>query len=154
MFLYLVQHGIPKPKSEDPSQSLSDIGKAEIEAVAKVASSLNLKISKIFHSNKLRAIQTAEILEKYLKPEEGREEAEGLKPLDDIKIWIEKIKELNKPIMLVGHLPHLAKLSSFLITGDEEKLVINFRQGAIVCLEKKENNWIINWILHPDFCKI
>lgn len=154
MFLYLVQHGIPKPKSEDPSQSLSDIGKAEVEAVAKVASSLNLKISKIFHSNKLRAIQTAEILEKYLKPEEGREEAEGLKPLDDIKIWVEKIKELNKPIMLVGHLPHLAKLSSFLITGDEEKPVINFRQGAIVCLEKKENNWIINWILHPDFCKI
>lgn len=154
MFLYLVQHGIPKPKSEDPSQSLSDIGKTEVEAVAKVASSLNLKISKIFHSNKLRAIQTAEILEKYLKPEEGRQEAEGLKPLDDIKIWVEKIKELNKPIMLVGHLPHLAKLSSFLITGDEEKPVINFRQGAIICLEKRENNWMINWILHPDFCKI
>ncbi|MCS7279218.1 MAG: phosphohistidine phosphatase SixA [Thermodesulfobacteriaceae bacterium] len=153
MYLYLVQHGIPKSEKEDPTRPLSEKGKQEVEKVGQVLSKLNLKIYQIFHSGKLRAIQTAEILEKYLKPERGRSESEALNPLDDVSLWFTRIEKLEVPIMLVGHLPHLAKLVSMLLTGVPDKEVINFRQGAVICLERKNLKWGINWIITPEIAE-
>lgn len=152
MRLYLVQHGIPKPESEDPQKPLSEIGKAEVEKVAKALKLAGIKVSKIFHSGKLRAKETAEILGDYLNPSEGIAEAEGLNPLDPPDIWANKLFELKDPIMLVGHLPHLQKLCSFLIIKNSEKPVIKFRQGGVVALERDEKGeWIILWTIYPDF---
>ncbi len=150
MYLFLVQHGIPKSEKEDPARPLSEKGKVEVEAVGKALARLNLKIYQIFHSGKLRAIQTAEILEKYLKPEKGKVESEGLNPLDDISLWIQKIEKMDVSVMLVGHLPHLARLASMLLIGNPDKEVINFRQGAVICLEKKDLKWGISWIITPE----
>ncbi|MCU4138709.1 MAG: Phosphohistidine phosphatase SixA [Thermodesulfobacteria bacterium] len=152
MRLYLVQHGIPKPESEDPQKPLSDIGKNEVEKVAQVLKKSEIKVSKIFHSGKLRAKQTAEIIGNYLNPSEGIVEAEGLKPLDSPDIWANQLNNLSDPIMLVGHLPHLQKLCSLLVIQNAEKPIIRFRQGGVVALERDEKGiWIISWVLYPDF---
>jgi phosphohistidine phosphatase len=53
--------------------------------------------------------------------------------------------------MIVGHLPFLEKLASFLICGDERAKVVIFRYSAIVCLEKKESGrWAVDRIIKPE----
>jgi len=151
MRIYLVQHGEAKKEDEDPLRPLTEEGIKNAEKVASHLAKLNLKIKKIFHSGKLRAKQTAEIYGKYLKPEEGIEESEGLNPLDNVKIWIEKLRLINKDIMLVGHLPHLSRLTSTLIIDYEEKEVLKFKMAGTVCLEKNEKEkWSILWAIPPD----
>ncbi len=149
MRLYLIQHGESKPEIEDPERSLTLRGEHEVRKVSSVAKMLNIQINKIFHSGKLRAKQTAEILGEALKI--PIEYCEGLNPLDNIKPWVEKISNLKQDIMIVGHLPFLDKLASYLICGDENARVILFRYGAIVCIEQKEDKgWAVKWILTPE----
>jgi phosphohistidine phosphatase len=53
--------------------------------------------------------------------------------------------------MIVGHLPFLEKLSSFLLCGDENARLVLFRYGAIVCLiQKEDKEWAVRWILMPE----
>ncbi|MBT4364970.1 MAG: hypothetical protein HOD17_10835 [Desulfobacteraceae bacterium] len=54
--------------------------------------------------------------------------------------------------MIVGHLPFLDRLTSFLITGSVDKSVFKFQNGGIVCLIKEPENdsWVIKWALMPD----
>jgi len=53
--------------------------------------------------------------------------------------------------MLVGHLPHLSRLSGLLISGDPDRKVIEFKNGGVVCLERDdEGNWSVVWIIIPQ----
>jgi phosphohistidine phosphatase len=150
MEIYLVQHGEAKSEAEDPQRPLTDKGREEVTAVAGYVSSLGIKVSRIFHSGRLRAKQTAEILAQHLSPALGVEEREGLAPLDDpreAKTLVEGVKE---PTMLVGHLPHLSRLTSLLILDDPDKEVVKFTMGGIICLGKTERGWAIGWVLTPQ----
>jgi phosphohistidine phosphatase len=53
--------------------------------------------------------------------------------------------------MLVGHLPFMARLCSWLVTGDPEMPVFQFQNAGIVCLKRtaETTNWIIAWTLMP-----
>ena len=139
MRLYLVQHGEAKREEEDPSRPLTENGRREVEIVAKFLSEAGIKIDKILHSGKLRAAQTAEILGQYIKPAKGVEKAEGLEPLADPKIWFKNLKQIDEDVMLVGHLPHLSRLASLLLTGRTDLEPIKFRMAGVVCLERDES---------------
>ena len=115
MFLYLVQHAEAKKEEVDPSRSLSENGMRNIQTTSLFFARQGLKVNKIFHSNKLRAKQTAEVLAEHLKPEQGLSEIDGLAPLDDPNIWLERLKGVPDDVILVGHLPHLARLASLLV---------------------------------------
>lgn len=146
MKIYLVQHGNQNPEEVDPNEGLSEKGNADVEKVAEFATRTNIKPSKIFHSVKLRAKQTAEIFAKHLGGE--AQEMEGLKPMDDTTLWIQKLED---EIMLVGHLPFMQKLSSLLICGNSENPCINFHQGGIVCLVKdEEKKWKVDFMVTPE----
>lgn len=152
MKLYLVQHGEAKSESEDPQRSLTEKGKGEIQNVAKMAKKLNLCPSRIHHSGKLRAKQTAEIFADSLK--RPVEAAQGLNPNDDIPEWADRISREKEDLMIIGHLPFLEKLASLLVAGKEDIRPILFRYGAIVCLDKKETDgWGVRWILTPEMAR-
>lgn len=155
MYLYLIQHGEAKPVEEDPQRSLSEKGKADIEKVAAfVAEHTTLKVARIIHSGKTRAEQTAEILSQHLNPPNGVVAIEGLEPLADPSIWENRIAGETEDIMLVGHLPHLDKLSATLVCRDEAKNVIVFQNGGIVCLAADGSyNWRIGWMVTPQMLK-
>ena len=55
MSVFLVQHGLSLPKTEDPEKGLSEKGREETLKIAQVAAGYGVKISKIFHSGKKRA---------------------------------------------------------------------------------------------------
>ncbi len=152
MKLYLIQHGEAKSEEEDPERSLTTKGEKEILAVSKVAEGLRIRPSKIYHSGKLRAKQTAETIAAVLKiPDSLVRSAPGLNPNDDIHVWTERISKDNEDLMLVGHLPFLEKLTSLLLCGDERARLVLFRYGAIVCLNQKdEKGWAVFWILTPE----
>ncbi len=149
MALYLVQHGKSRSKEEDPEQSLSPEGEAETRRIAEVARGYAVSVEKIFHSVKKRARQTAEIFSGALSPPSGIQEKEGLKALDDVRAAAESIDNEGNT-MLVGHLPFMSRLTSFLITENEELPVLAFQNSGIVCLDKTENGqWQIKWTLMP-----
>ena len=149
MKLYLIQHGEAKSEAEDPGRSLTVQGEEEVRGVARVAKRLNIRPSKVYHSGKRRAQQTAEIIANALKL--PLESAQGLNPLDDARSWAERISEEAKDLMIVGHLPFLEKLTSLLLCNNENARLVLFRYGAIVCLDQKEDRgWAVNWILTPE----
>jgi phosphohistidine phosphatase len=153
MKLYLVQHGKAKTEAEDPQRSLTAEGEEEIRRVAAIAQKMVLSPSKIYHSGKLRAEQTAAIIGKAL--DSPVEAVEVLAPMDEVQLWADKINQMEKELMFVGHLPYMEKLASYLITGDENIRPVLFRFGAINCLEQKENEkWAIRWILTPEMAQI
>jgi phosphohistidine phosphatase len=148
MNIYLVQHGKPVPKEENPDRPLSEQG---IEDIERIAAFLNrasrIQVEEIFHSGKTRARQTAEILSSNLISGKEPLEKAGLAPLDDVRIISDEIMQMQNDFMIVGHLPHLARLTSLLTTGSESNSVIGFQQGGIVCLRynDEEKVWTVAW---------
>lgn len=151
MLLYLVQHAEAKREEEDPARPLSERGLSDIRRISDFLATGGLKVSKILHSGKLRAKQTAEALAEGISAAGGIEQVGGLAPLDDPGVWRDRLKEELEDMMLVGHLPHLSKLAGLLLAGDPERRVVGFRPGGVVCLERDEvGSWSVRWVLTPE----
>ena len=150
MRVYLMQHGKPIPKEENPERPLSVAGKQDVKKMCDVLRRSGSKIDECVHSGKTRARETAEILVSGLNPKIEVKKISGLSPLDEVHEAVQYIKNSKRDVMIVGHLPHLAKLSSILVSGSESNPVVKFQQGGIVCLEREEGDWVIAWMLVPD----
>jgi phosphohistidine phosphatase len=148
MQLYLVQHGESRPKEEDPERSLSENGAARVRKMAARASALGVRVFEIWHSDKKRAIQTAVVFAAALGA--PQREREGLAPNDDVGPLARELASRSDDLLVVGHLPHLARLASVLLTGREDPLV-TFQYGGIVRLDRSdEGRWSLRWILPPE----
>lgn len=150
MNAYLVQHSHAKSEQEDPERPLSEKGLADIRKVADFISKRgNISVKEIFHSGKRRARQTAEVLAEKLNS--IIKETDSLKPMDDPSIWAERLTKRNEDIMLVGHLPHLSRLTSLLLRQETGKILVEFQQGCVVCLKTEDFiNWSLSWMVIPD----
>ena len=148
MAVYLVQHGQSLSKEKDPAKGLSDIGRQETLKIADVALMYQVPVSKILHSGKARAEQTAQIFKDILKVNPPLGKADGIGPLDDVTDLGSRIDpESNR--MIVGHLPYMERLVSFLTAENFELRVIRFQNSGIVCLDRDEKGWFIKWTLNP-----
>ena len=150
MKVYLVQHGEAKSDMEDPQRPLAEKGKNEVESVANYLAYLEVEVAQILHSGRLRAKQTAEIFARHLSPTQGVREEKGLGPLDDPQDAKRSIEQAERPLMIVGHLPHLSQLASLLILGTSENEIVRFRMAGVVCLGESDKKWLIQWALVPD----
>ena len=151
MLLYLVQHGDAKREDEDPERGLTEKGMADVSKAAQFLKNKNLSPRKVFHSNKTRAAQTGQIFADYLKPAQGVSEAGNLTPLDDPKIWADRIEGMQEDIMLVGHLPFMAKLANLLLCSEKEVPLIDFKMGGVICLDQSEDGrWTLEWMIIPE----
>jgi len=149
MKLYLVQHGEAKSEAEDPERSLTIRGEEETRKVSGAAKRLDIRPSRIYHSGKKRAEETAGIIAAAL--DLSVQAGKGLNPNDDVRPWVERISGEGEDLMIVGHLPFLEKLASFLVCGDEGARAVMFRYSAIVCLEKKESGrWAVGRVIKPE----
>lgn len=150
MKLYLVRHGEAISPELDPEKPLSPRGREEIQKIARFLAVKSFPVSKIIHSEKARARQTAEIFKQYLAPNSVLEEYEQLGPNDSIDEIADHIQEEDEDVMIVGHLPFLQKILGFLVTGHEEHVLVNFQAGTVVCLEKDTRFYVIDWIISID----
>ena len=154
MALFLVQHGISASKDIDPKKGLSDFGREETNRIALVAKGYKTPIQKIVHSGKKRAEQTADIFHEALALETPMKKISGINPMDDVRSFAATIEPKGN-LMVVGHMPFMERLVSFLTTGTENCRVYKFQNSGIVCLdmesgEDNEADWFIRWTLNPN----
>jgi phosphohistidine phosphatase len=151
MAFYIVQHGQSLTKDLDPEKGLSTSGFETVEKIARIALHYGVTVARIQHSGKKRARQTAELLATILKPVHGLETVAGIKPLDDVAAFASQV-DYSANTMVVGHLPFLERLTSFLITGQQHPIVFKLQNGGILCLDQIENSDppAIRWALMPQ----
>src|SRR5687767_1685176 len=150
MRAYLVQHGKAMSPNEDPNRGLTEEGREEVRRIATLLCGLRCSVSLIQHSGKTRAEETAHVFNEIMRNSAGPLATEGLLPTDDPTMTANFLKVYDDDIMLVGHLPHLERLTSLLLTGRQDGHPVQFVNGGVVCLEKAPNgSWSLLWAVIP-----
>lgn len=150
MKLYLARHGDYLTNPANQVGGLSAKGKKDIKDLGNFLKPYNIHVSAIFHSGKPRAEQTAALLVSEIVCEGEIAARHGLNPLDDVSQLADDMVISGVDVLLVGHLPLMGRLVAKLITGDENKNIVVFQPGTLICLEQIENQqWVINWMWSP-----
>ena len=153
MHIYLVQHGAAVPKDENAERPLSDQGREDVKRVASFLARSGVSAGRVIHSGKRRAQETALLLSAVIGPGNMIEEAgDGLAPNDPTDLFFAAIEEWTEDTIIIGHLPFMSKLTSRLLTGDEDETLVHFKPGAVACLERGENGggWTVLWFVKPE----
>lgn len=147
MYVYLMQHGEALSEENAPGRPLSLTGIEQVKAVALIAYRAQIRIPVLYHSGRLRARRSAELL----SDEVGGEVVarEGLEPKDDVNAVAEWLQGQQEDLAIVGHLPFLDRLVGLLVTGDPGRGVVSFRNGVLVRLLRGESGWRVDWIARP-----
>lgn len=152
MKLYIARHGDALEAHQDPKRPLSELGQEKINALGQVLANNHIKCSYVYHSGKLRAEQTAEILCDHMDCHNPPKKIAGLLPEDDLDNILVMVEHLTKDTLLVGHLPYLALLASHLLTGRADTTLSIFQPGSMMALEKADTiGWFLAWHLPAEF---
>ena len=155
MRAYLVQHGKAKSAEEDPNRGLSDEGRNEVMRIAEFLEDSRITVELIQHSGKLRAEQTAHLLAESIRCSSGPVHVQGIDPDDDPSMVANFLKVYTDDVFIVGHLPHLERLTSLLLTGNPDGRPVSFRNGGVVCLEKSSGGtWSLVWAIVPNLLRV
>ena len=152
--LFLMQHGEAAREQDDPQRPLTDVGRADVGRVAAVARAAGVRLDVCFHSGKLRAKQSAELLAAALGNAHV-EPAEGLAPNDPVALVARRlVGREDSAVAVVGHLPSLGRLASLLLAGDESAGLVVFRMGGLVKLAPRGQGetYAVAWALTPEVC--
>ena len=149
MKLYFLRHGKadwPNWDRPDDERPLTDEGKKEVAAVAKLLARLEIAPA-ILTSPLPRASQTAEIAAKHLKAKAHTEPL--LRPgFDAARLGKILKKYSGKSLMVVGHEPDFTR-TIFQLTGGKTKMS---KAGvALIELETQTMKGVLRWLLPPKF---
>jgi phosphohistidine phosphatase len=147
MEFYLVRHGEAVSQAVNGQRPLTPGGRRDVERMGRAAAEHGIQPGQIFHSGLLRAKQTAEILRESVGPRAGVRESLGLKPDDDPAIAKAELESSTVSLMLVGHLPHMSRLTSFLVAGDIDRELVEFAPATMIGLSYENYRWKILWKL-------
>ena len=156
MLLYLVRHGKATSEQENPKRPLSKVGRQEVTQIAEYLKTKNIEVDAIWHSNKERAIETAHMIAEALERKELCEARDGFNPNDPVQKIGDEITGMavsedgQEGLLIVGHLPFVAKLVSYLLTGNMTARLIEFQSAGVACLKAdEEGKWSFEWAVHP-----
>ena len=152
MKLYCVRHGQAQPPSSTESDpALSAEGVLDISRIAGALFKRGVSASYIFSSYKKRAKQTAAIIAEKLQLLCEPEVTDLLDPARSLDSLINEIEHWSDDTILVGHLPFIGELVSYLMTQNNIHQLVKFTPGTVVCLARGDGNqWLIDWVLRPD----
>jgi phosphohistidine phosphatase len=154
MRLYLLQHGEACAKDVDPERPLTDRGEADIDRLAAFLKHADVRVERVVHSGKLRAVQTAEHLATAIAPGVELESSGIINPNDNPKAFDWQSDSWDRDTLVVGHLPFLAKLVSHLVVEDESRAIAAYSPGSIVCLQRENaTHWQIDWMIRPELLR-
>ena len=132
--IYLVHHAHAVDSDVDTQRPLSATGRMHVDDLARRAAARGVKPAAIWHSGKLRARQTAEAFLRACHPLAEFAAIRGLQPTDPPE-WIrDLVSEEARDVMLVGHMPHLPRLLTLLVSGSEAVL-LDYPPHGLVALE-------------------
>ena len=150
MKLYLVQHGNALAKEIDPERPLSEMGRSDVELLARSLTE-HIEVSRIIHSGKLRARQTADILAQFIEIKPSVEVFSSINPNDPVEAFAQWVDDCSEDLLVVGHLPFMSKFVSLLLTGSTVEAIVSYTAGSIVCLESTgDGGWQMLWMVRPE----
>ena len=148
MKLYLMRHGQAASPQVDPQQGLTPEGRMAIEQLAQALAKQGMQFTQVFHSEKARARQTAEIMTRIIAPIVSPQQRVGLKPNDDPRLLIPDINNWQEDTLITSHLPFIPGLLAQLSHATN---AIAFEPGTVVCLLKGDDtSWNIEWFSSPS----
>lgn len=149
MRVYLVRHGDAVSTHPSGDRPLSDQGRREARRMADFLAHAGVRLGTIVHSGKARAAQTAEILNGGMDGSAEIEVWPGLHPNDPVAPVTARLNRNDSDLMVVGHLPFLAKLAGQLVHGEDD-VIVELHTTAVACLLKGDANmWLIEWSMYP-----
>jgi len=151
MKIYLVRHGKAKKisKGGDTARPLSEAGRDEVSRMASFLGR-SFRVPRVVHSGLVRAAQTALILAETVSPGNMAEESSTpMGPMNDVEPFADSLARATDDIMLVGHMPFMARLVSYMVTGDADADVCYFETAAVACLEGEDDEWVLQWMAGP-----
>ena len=112
--LYLVHHADAVPPEIDPMRPLSSRGRAAVALVALDAAKRGAQPDVIWHSGKLRARQTAEIVASQMDPRPPIVVIDSLSPDGSSQAVLADLEKQSRrsKIALVGHEPGIGELAA------------------------------------------
>ena len=151
MRVYLVQHGEAQPEAVSAERELTPRGRSDVERVANLLAGGSVRVAKVCHSGKTRARQTAELLAARLAPGVAPEPLDGINPNDPVEPLAERLRGWSEDALVAGHQPFMGKLVALLIAGRAEPPVVDYRPGAVACVERDAGNrWVLAWMVRPE----
>lgn len=157
MKVYLVHHVDALSKEQDPQRHISPFGQKQADRLGERLKALGVAPMRILHSDKQWTIDTAQrIAAKLGMPERTAQTAYAINTDDPVTPFIAEISSAftnNKgDIMMCGHVDYLLRSASALVCGDEKRKVVEFKpgNGTAVCLESKDNNWVVTFMWRDD----
>ena len=70
-------------------------------------------------------------------------------PMDDVEEFADGLARVGDDVMVVGHMPFMARLVAYIITGDADADVCGFETAAVACLEDTDSGWVLQWMAGP-----
>lgn len=133
MELYLIRHAIAldaEPGQSDDARPLSEVGVQKFKEVVRGLKRLDIRLDRLYHSPKLRAVQTAELLVPLLAGETEVTPYLAAEPSQDLLKAL-----LGDRVALVGHEPWMSELCAWLLTGRRNGGHFPFKKGGVAWLE-------------------
>ncbi|MFW2438888.1 MAG: phosphohistidine phosphatase SixA [Arenicellales bacterium] len=153
MKLYLVQHGKALAKDVDPDRPLSGEGRAEVGKLVEFLAG-RIQVSRVLHSGKTRAQQTAEKLTAIMAGGLPVETISGIGPNDSVEDFAVRVMNGDEDLLVVGHLPFMARLVSLLVSGSADADIVSYSPGSIVFLESlNHGHFQVQWMVRPGLLR-
>lgn len=154
MRLYLVQHGDAVDADQDPDRPLSETGDSDVARLAARLGGAGIRVERILHSGRTRALQTAAKLAHSVL-DQGEMDTSGLlAPRSDPEPLVQLIFGWGCDSMIVGHQPMLGRLASQLLASSEGRVLVAFTPGTALCLEgDPDSGWQVAWMLTPELLR-
>lgn len=143
MRMILVRHGLAAAKAEDPQRRLTRAGRQQVARLALFLAGAGLAPARIAHSGKLRAQQTAEMLAASFERTPTLCVEAALAPLAPPEALAQSCLDGQADTILVGHLPHLARLAALLVLGDAREELFEFQAATALILVRKGNRMLV-----------
>jgi phosphohistidine phosphatase len=149
MDIFLLRHGIAEERSleiPDASRKLTPKGEKQLRRVLAVAKNAGVEPELILTSPLRRAQETAAVASEVLGCSRVRETRALLPEEEPESVWVE-LQELElSSVLLAGHEPHMSAMLSYILGVP---LQVDFKKGALVCVDARISGASLKWMLTP-----
>ncbi len=152
MRLYLVRHGKAEQLGGEWERPLTARGQRDVIRMAAYLDKVDCRVTRIVHSGRMRARQTAELLSGAIGPQGRVEEMrDGLQPDDGTDLLARAAAGWNDDVMAVGHQPFMGRMAAELLCGNPEVPLLVVKTGTVICLERIDDGvWSLRWMIAPS----
>ena len=151
MRLLLIRHGSATNSHDDDARGLTEFGRMESASIATWIKTLCFNKPSIWHSEKVRAKETAAIILEGAGWDSTLKEVPGLRPSSPVGEMAIRIAAEDSDLVLVGHMPFMSAMASELVTGGQLETHWNFETCAALCLERMGvGQWVVCGFTMPS----